>query len=124
MKKILSASLVALVSIIAIASAVNAATSGEQSQNQKVTTTTTQTCEQTASGQYNTGSTTCTNKTETTAEQSESQKLIADQVVLKNGRYVKTHVPADTALDLVTTMSILSLGFIGLGAAVALNKTW
>lgn len=124
MKKILSASLVALVSIIAIASAVNAATSGEQSQNQKVTTTTTQTCEQTASGQYNTGSTTCTNKTETTVEQSESQKLIADQVVLRNGRYVKTHVPADTALDIATTMSILSLGFIGLGAAVALNKTW
>ncbi|MBP7774451.1 hypothetical protein KA078_01525 [Candidatus Woesebacteria bacterium] len=123
MKKILFICLVTITATTIFVGATEAKTSGEQAQNQKVTTTSTQTCEETLAGQYSSGSTTCTNKTETTAEQSQSQNLVADQVVYRNGRWVKIHTPADTALDIYTTITIFAVACIGLGAAVALHKT-
>ncbi len=122
MKKIISASIIAIIAVTAAVGITNAKTTGEQTQNQKVTTSTTQTCETAPSGQYSTGSTTCTNKTDTTVEQSESQSLIADAVVYKNGRWVKIHTPADTALSMTATLSIMAFAFIGLSAAVVLHK--
>lgn len=117
MQKFLYTALFTMGVFAMVASPVSATVLGEQSQEQKATQEIN--CETTVTGSYGSDVNVKCNGTQT-VEQKQYQKILGDQVVVKEGQRI--HYPVDTALDETTMAAAIGLAVIGGMAYVAKRK--